>query len=115
MLVLLLMEGMLADLGCDSVTAATNVGKALALLETHTFDAATLDMNLGGADTYLVADALAAHGVPFAFATGYTHGGVREGYGDRPLLKKPFGAAELSSMLARLLAQGAGQPATAIT
>ncbi len=48
MLVLLMTEGMLADLGCESVTAAATVDQALALIDGQTFDAAIRDKNLRG-------------------------------------------------------------------
>nr|WMC98649.1 hypothetical protein RAR13_08140 [Aminobacter aminovorans] len=70
MLVLLMIEDMLADLGCVSVIAAATVEQALALITAHDFDAAMVDMNLNGDNTYVVADALAARGVPFVFSTG---------------------------------------------
>ncbi|WP_108608773.1 response regulator [Aminobacter sp. MSH1] len=103
MLVLIMIEDMLADLGCESVTAAATVKQALALIEAHDFDAAMLDMNLNGDKTYFVADALAARGVPFVFSTGYSGHEMRDGYRDRPLLKKPFMDKQLAEVFARLL------------
>jgi len=104
MLVLMILEDMLADLGCESVTAAATVAQALALVETDTFDVAMLDMNLGGDRSYPVADALAARGVPFAFATGYG-GHTLDGYGERSMLKKPFQFDELVETLTGLLSR----------
>ena len=72
MMILMMIEDMLADLGCESVTAAATVDQALALIDAQTFDAAMLDMNLNGNKSYAVADALAARGVPFVFSTGYS-------------------------------------------
>ena len=103
MMVLMMIEDMLADLGCESVTAAATVDQALALIEAQVFDAAMLDMNLNGNKSRRVADALAAHGVPFVFSTGYSGNDMREGYRDRPLLKKPFQYHELVRILTRLL------------
>lgn len=47
-------------------------------------------MNLNGNDSQLVAEALSARGVPFVYSTGNTGHGMRDGYSDRPVLKKPF-------------------------
>lgn len=105
MLVLLMVEDMLTDLGCEAVSAAATVKQALALIAAQNFDAAMLDMNLDGEETFAVADALAARGVPFAFVTGYGSRDMREGYGDRPLLKKPFSFEDLAAIAARLLAR----------
>jgi CheY-like chemotaxis protein len=103
MLVLIMIEDMLADLGCEVVTAAATINQALALIEAQVFDVAMLDMNLNGEQTYSVADALAARGVPFVFSTGYSGHDIRDGYRDRPVLKKPFRYDELNDVLSRLL------------
>ena len=105
MLVLMMAEDMLADLGCEAVTSAATVNQALALIEAVDFDAALLDMNLGGDKSFPVADALAARNVPFIFSTGYTGHDMREGYRDRPVLKKPFRYEDLTGVLSRLLAR----------
>jgi CheY-like chemotaxis protein len=103
MMVLMLIEDMLADLGCESVAAAATVAQALALIDAQVFDAAMLDLNLNGHKSHPVAAALAARGVPFVFSTGYTAHDMREGYSDRPLLKKPFQYEELIEVFKRLL------------
>ena len=103
MLVLMLAEDMLADLGCTSVKAAATVEQALKLIAANVFDVAILDMNLNGDRTHAVADALAAKGVPFIFATGYS-GRMREGYGACPILTKPYPPQQLVAMLLELLA-----------
>ena len=103
MLILLMTEGMLADLGCESLTSAATVENALALINAQVFDVAILDMNLSGNKTYPVADALAARRVPFLFATGYSGRDVTDDYRDRPVLKKPFREQELVGILTRLL------------
>lgn len=103
MLVLLNLEDILADLGCDSVSAAANVDQALHLISSHAFDAAMVDVNLDGRMSYPVADALTARGVPFVFTTGYSGQSLDDGYRDRPVLGKPYREAELVAMLERLL------------
>ena len=108
MLVLMNIEDMLTDLGCASVTAAATVDQAVALIEARIFDAAVLDMNLNGIKSFPVADKLDALGVPFIFATGYSAQDMREGYRDRPLLKKPIQYAELAGVFASLLARPSG-------
>ena len=105
MMVLMMIEDMLADLGCDSVSAAASVDQAIALIDAQDFDAALVDMNLNGTKSHAVADALAARGVPFAFSTGYSGHDMRDGYRDRPVLKKPFRDEELAAILTRLVAR----------
>jgi CheY-like chemotaxis protein len=103
MMVLMLIEDMLAELGCESVTAAATVDQALALIDAQVFDAAMLDMNLNGNKSLDVADVLAARGVPFVFSTGHSTLDLSDGYGDRPMLKKPFQYEELVEGFTRLL------------
>jgi DNA-binding NtrC family response regulator len=102
MLVLMITEDMLAEAGCESVTTAATVDQALALIDTRIFDAAMLDVNLNGTESYPLADALDARGVPFFFSTGYSSQGMKDGYRDRLVLKKPFQFEDLVEILTRL-------------
>lgn len=102
-LVLMMLEDMLTDLGCESIATAATVDKALALINTQVFDVAILDVNLHGNTSSLVAESLLARGIPFAFCTGnYAH---KSTDADRkaPVLKKPFKQEELAEILTRLL------------
>jgi CheY-like chemotaxis protein len=105
MLVLLMTEDLLKDLGCTSVKAAATVEQALELVAANDFDVAMLDMNLNGDRTHAIADALMARGVPFLFATGYA-GRMREGYDGHPILTKPYRPHQLVTILRKLLAPG---------
>lgn len=102
-LILMMIEGMLADLGCKSVSAATRNEQAIALIEGQVFDVAMLDMNLNGKSSGEVADALAARGVPFVYSTGNSVHDTRDGFRDRPVLKKPFSDEQLTKVLSSLL------------
>jgi CheY-like chemotaxis protein len=104
MLVLMAIEDMLTDLGCTSITAAATVEKAVALIEAQPFDLATLDVNLDGRRSHSVASALSGHGIPFVFSTGYGEHSVDDGYGNRPVLNKPFDHSQLVKILTELLA-----------
>ena len=103
MLVVMMIEDMLADLGCEAIATAATVKQAIALIKEQQFDVAMLDMNLNGNKTYEVADALTERGVPFVFSTGYSGHDMRAGYEDCPILTKPFRDSELAEILARLL------------
>jgi CheY-like chemotaxis protein len=102
-LILMMIEVMLADLGCESVTAAPTVDKALALIDAQAFDAAMLDMNMNGNTSQTVAAALVARGVPFVYCSGNSSSKLTDDYSDRPMLKKPFKDADLAKVLTRLL------------
>lgn len=103
MFISLMIEDMLADLGCESVTSAATADVAVDLVDRQTFDAALLDMNLNGASSRTVAQALQAHGVPFAIATGNSVDDMWDDFRDRAILRKPFQYDELAGILARLL------------
>ena len=103
MLVLMNIEMALEDLGCTAISAAASVAEALALLDRQRFDAAMLDVNLGGEKSYAVADALARRGIPFVFSTGYGDHGDRADLDDRPVLRKPYLRADLAAVFEHLL------------
>jgi len=103
MLVLRSIEMAFEDLGCSAIHGAASVVEALALLGTHGFDAAIVDVNLGGEKSYPVADALARRGIPFVFSTGYSDHGDRTDLEDRPVLRKPYTRAALITAFERLL------------
>jgi CheY-like chemotaxis protein len=107
MMVLWNIEAVLAELGCTSIAAASNVDQALSLIQSQTFDAALLDVNLGGEPSYPIADALTVLGVPFSFSTGYSTPAFGGTYGDRPVLRKPFRDEQLEEVLNGLLASPA--------
>jgi CheY-like chemotaxis protein len=58
MMIAMLIEDMLDELGCELVGPATNVPRALELIGQESIEIAILDLNLDGLDTYAIADAL---------------------------------------------------------
>lgn len=110
MLIMMSIEDMLSDLGCVQISRASTVDQALSKIRTQSFDAATLDVNLNGTQSYAVADALVEHGIPFAFSTGYGARGMADTYHDWPVLDKPFNFAQLTAVMTALLAPSAGAP-----
>jgi CheY-like chemotaxis protein len=99
-LVSILIEDALTDLGIEVAGVAGTLEEALAHAEVGDFDCAILDVHVKGKDVFPVAEMLEARGVPFVFATGYGQGGVPEKYRERPVLQKPFMAPELERALA---------------
>ena len=100
MLVVMMIEDMLSDLGCEAITTAATVDQALQHIENGVFDVAMLDMNLGGQSSETVADALASRSVPFIYSTGNSSGDMKLGHRDRPVLRKPFKFKALEELLA---------------
>jgi len=103
-MIAMLVEDMLADLGCVVVGPAHDLGTATALAGGgEAIDAALLDVNLAGRPVFALADMLRARGVPMVFATGYGEGGLREIDAAAPVLQKPYRAADLARALGEAL------------
>lgn len=95
------LEAGLEEAGAQVVGSAALLEEAMALVDTP-MDAAVLDCNLNGASVEPVAEALAARGVPFLFATGYGENrGAPEGF-DAPIIRKPYDVAQITQALAEL-------------
>jgi len=93
-LVALMVEDLLTDFGCQISGSFGAVEDALDYLREAaspppTLDGAVLDVNIGGAMVFPVAERLRAAGIPFVFATGY--GALpRKGFEDVTVLNKPI-------------------------
>ena len=100
MMIAMLVEDMLSELGCSVVGPAHALDTALNLAQNEEgLDAALLDVNLGGQPVFAVADALRAKGVPAIFSTGYGDAGLRDVDRGSPVLQKPFRAGDLARAL----------------
>jgi len=104
MMIRMLLADMLGELGYTVTAEAGRIDEALDAVKTGGFDVAILDVNLNGDNTAPIAEALAARGVPFVFATGYGEQGLPEAFRDRPTLKKPFQMDGLNQLLQSALA-----------
>ena len=100
-LIAMMIEEMLHDLGHRVAGSAASVGEALYAVEALDFDIALLDVNLANEMVFPVADALRRRRIPFAFASGYGVGGVRQDLRDAPVLVKPFSSEELDTALGK--------------
>lgn len=99
MMIAMLIEDMLEELGCELIGPASNVKRALELIASETIEIALLDVNLDGQATDAIAHELQRRGVPFVFATGYGATGVPKQYNDRAVLQKPFQKTDLAAAL----------------
>lgn len=102
LMIRLLLEDMLTELGYEIAGAASRIDDAMTLAQGAQIDAAILDVNLNGATVGPVAELLADRGVPFVFATGYGDRGLPEHLRDRPILHKPFQQEHLKRALLRV-------------
>lgn len=103
MLVALLIEDFMAELGCSTVGPCGSVAMALDAIQTETFDLAVLDVNLAGEMVYPVAEILAEKRIPFLFLSGYGDEAVPAGHSDWRVCAKPFRGDELASMMLAVL------------
>jgi CheY-like chemotaxis protein len=96
LMIRMLLEDMLTDLGHTLAGEAGRIDEALALAKQGDFDVAILDVNLNGQPISPVVEVLVARGLPFVFATGYGQRGVPEPYRQTPTLQKPFQSEALA-------------------
>src|SRR5947207_10827120 len=103
MLIGMLLEDMLTDLGHEVAAVVPRLKEAMAAVDRETYDVAILDVHLHGESAFPVAEALIAKGTPFVFATGYGERGLPENYRGRPVLQKPFAKDDLERVLQTLV------------
>lgn len=102
-LIAMMIEDFLDMLGKSHAGTADSVASAMAIVGAGGVDAAILDVNLsGGEQSWPIADALAAQGVPFILATGGSGDMVVDAHRDRPVLAKPFTMDAVEQALAAL-------------
>ena len=95
MLIAVLIEQTLQELGCVVVGPVGKLDAALGLAVSEALDAAILDVNIRGSMVYPVAKQLQIRGIPFALASGYGDWAMPEAFRNQPRLTKPFTCEEL--------------------
>ena len=106
-LVAMLIEDMIHDSGDEMVGSACRLSDALVLAQETQADVALLDINLGGALAYPVADVLRERGMPIVFTSGYGSAGLIERIQDCPMLDKPFDQPSLEHAIHAILRSNA--------
>ncbi len=101
LLLALELEAGLEEAGAIIVGSAADVDEAMRLID-QPLDAAVLDANLNGASVMPVAEALAARGVPFVFATGYGESRFNFAGFDAPVIRKPYDVTQVAAALAEV-------------
>lgn len=104
----MLLEDMLGDLGFQVFAMASNIEQAKELAREAPVDLAILDVNLNGQEVFPVAEILAGRGIPFLFATGYGERGLPLAFQNRPTLQKPFHQEALERQVTTLFPGTAG-------
>lgn len=106
MVVALVIEDCLAELGCVVAGTCGTVAQALGAVRALGFDLAVLNINLHGERSCPVADALDARRIPFLFVSGYGDAAIVPGHASRKVCGKPFQIEDLAAMLVAALAMG---------
>ena len=105
MLIAVMIEETLQDLGCVVVGPVAKLDAALRLARDEALDAAILDVTIRGGQVYPVAEHLLARGIPFVLASGYGDWALPESLQDQPRLTKPFTPRDIAEHV-RLLCRG---------
>lgn len=103
MMVLLMIEDMMVDYGCESFASAATISQALEFIYEQSFDAVILDINLNGARSYEVAEALLTKQIPFVFCSGNSVRDLPKNLKNVPFLSKPVSYENLTEMLNKLV------------
>ena len=98
-LVSMMLEENLKDLGYDIVAVSDRLDDAMSKASNVVADIAVLDVNLAGKLSYPVAGVLRSRGIPFIFATGYGTKGLPQEFSDCLVLAKPYSQRQLADFL----------------
>ena len=90
MLVAMLVEDILGELGLEVAGICTHLDQALKAAASEAVDFVILDVNLDGKRSFPVADILRARNIPFVFATGYGAKALEAEYANAQTISKPF-------------------------
>jgi CheY-like chemotaxis protein len=108
LMIRMLLESMLTELGHTVAAQAGGIEEAVTLAKEAEFDVAVLDVNLNNQPITPVVEILIQRGLPFVFATGYGQSGVPKAYRASPTLQKPFQAEALAKAIAAAAPKAAG-------
>ena len=99
-----MLEMVFVGFGWTMVGPATRVPAALSLIETESFDAVLLDVNLDGDMSWDIAAALKARGIPFVLSTGYEIAALLPDFlrGSKSI-RKPFKIDELEQSILEII------------
>ena len=104
-MIAMMIEDFLTELGWDVVGLVGSLDGALAMARDAEIDAAVLDVNLNGQDSFAAADILGGRNIPFVFASGYGPDAIIDRFRDISVLTKPFHRDELERALRQAMAE----------
>lgn len=94
-LIAMIVEDVLAGLGCQVVGPVGGLEPAKQLARDESLDAAILDVNIHGGQVFPVAEILLARRVPFVLASGYGDWSLPQALQGQLRLTKPFIPADV--------------------
>ncbi len=89
-LIAMVLEDILDELGYALAASAATFAQAEQMMATTGFDAAILDADLGGQESFPLADHLRSAGIPVLFATGRGRGNLPERFRESIVIEKPY-------------------------
>ena len=99
-LVSLLIEALVEDMGWSVAGPAAQLSEALIAAREEPIDVAVVDVNLNGETSWEVASILRDRGVPFIFTTGYSDAAnMPVNLRGSPVMGKPFQVRDLEEWL----------------
>jgi len=104
-LVGMLVHDLLEEMGYAVTGPVARLDEALQTARSGAFDAAVLDVNLGGTFAYPLAELLQNRAIPFVFLTGYAGDSIDERFSAVPILRKPVAREALETALQIVLAE----------
>jgi PAS domain S-box-containing protein len=108
-LVAMMMRDVFTELGFSVVGPFFRLAEAMVAAMHENFDAAILDVNLGGELVYPVADVLIARQIPFVFVTGFAYGSIEKRFARVPVIQKPVNLKVLQGLFERGVGNGVAE------
>lgn len=103
-LIAMMLEDMLVDMGHDVAASVHTLEKAQRAIEADSFQLAILDVNLGSHSSLPLARELHGRGIPFIVATGEHKACLRSDYFGAAIVTKPFDEAALQNAIRTAMA-----------
>lgn len=103
MMIAMMIEDILAELGHEVAGVAMRLPQALELAKDVTADVAILDINLDGRKSFPAAQLLRDRGIKIIFASGYGSPGLEAPFTNEVIIKKPFETSDIRSAIQRVI------------